>query len=285
MGAALKKENISPDQTAAARSREATIIEFPQRQTEPGKAGAGNKQLIAKYQQCHDPRILALIIEQNQGLLHTVLKRFSYFPDPYEDLLQVANLGLIKAVQRFDLDRGIEFSSYAMAIVDGEVRHYLRDNVLIRQPRWLKKLAKQIEQASIELTRSLRRPPTVKEISEKVNVSEDGILEVLRVDASVGLHPLNDPPSGRSIEEQPDSSQVHSLRYESFSLPIEDRIILEQALDALSSFQRNIVYLLFYRGLTQTEVAEEMGLTQKKISRESAKALDRMKGILNTKIF
>ncbi len=275
MGLPQKKE--SNDLTGT----EADLVRFPG----AGKIDRHNKQLIGEYQKSKDLRLLSLIVERNQGLLHTVLKRFSYFPDPYEDLLQVANLGLIKAVQRFDISRGIEFSSYATAIVDGEVRHYLRDSVLMRQPRWLRKLSGQIEEASVELTRTLKRTPTLKEIAEKVNVSQKGILEVLRVDASVGLHPLNDPPACALAESEPDASRVHSLRYQTFSLPVEDRIILEQALDALSSFQRKIVFLLFYRGLTQSEVAAEMGMTQRNVSRESAKALGRMKAILNTKIF
>lgn len=265
----------------APRRGSCDIIDFPWK----GKVERRNRELVAEYQDKKDSLTLAAIIERNQGLLHAVLKHFSYFPDPYEDLLQVANMGLIKAVQRFDCNRGIEFSSYATAIVDGEVRHYLRDNVLMRQPRWLRKLEKQIEEASIELTRKLKRPPSPREISEKINVSEEGIMEILRVDASVGLHPIDDPPACDPAGPQPDSSLVHSLHYESFSLPIEDRIILEQAMDALSSFQRKIVFLLFYRGLTQSEVAEEMGMTQRKVSRESNKALGRMKAILNTKIF
>jgi RNA polymerase sigma-B factor len=257
------------------------VFDFPRRQ----KVERRNKELVKEYQKSKDSKILEAILEQNQGLLHAVLKRFSYFPDPYEDLLQVANLGLIKAVQRYDETRGVEFSSYATAIVDGEVRHYLRDNVMMRQPRWLRKLERQIETASVELTRKLKRTPTLKELSREINVSEEGIMEVLRVYAAVGLHPVNDPPTPDSYNPQPDSKLIHSLRYESFSLPIEDRIILEQAMDALSAFHRKIVFLLFYRGLTQSEVADEMGVTQRKVSRESAKALHRLKAILNTRIF
>jgi len=279
MKAAQKDTNfISLSPTS---KRGGDVFDFPRRQ----KVERRNKELVKEYQKSKDSKILEVILEQNQGLLHAVLKRFSYFPDPYEDLLQVANLGLIKAVQRYDATRGVEFSSYATAIVDGEVRHYLRDNVLMRQPRWLRKLERQIETASVELTRKLKRPPTLKELSQEINVSEEGIMEVLRVYAAVGLHPVNDPPARDSYDPQPDSKLIHSLRYESFSLPIEDRIILEQAMDALSAFHRKIVFLLFYRGLTQSEVADEMGVTQRKVSRESAKALHRLKAILNTRVF
>ncbi|RJQ42845.1 MAG: sigma-70 family RNA polymerase sigma factor [Gaiellales bacterium] len=244
-----------------------------------------NEKLIAEYQQTRDSSVLEEILERNQGLLHSVLKQFSYFPDPYEDLLQVANMGLIKAVQRYDGSRATGFSSYAVAVVDGEIRHYLRDNVLLRRPRWLKRAEQRIEEASLELTRKLKRRPTLKELSDKANISEDGILEIMKARAASDLFTADDPVSCESVNQQPDTRTVHSLRHESFSMPIEDRIALQQAFDTLSDFQRKIVYLLFYKDLTQSQVAEEMGLTQRKVSRESAKALDRLKAVLNTKIF
>jgi RNA polymerase sigma-B factor len=258
-----------------------TVVDFPRSR----KVEHCNEELVEQYQQSRSPAILNRIVASNQGLLHAVLKSFSYFPDPYEDLLQVANLGLIKAVQRYDKSHGAGFSSYATAIVDGEVRHYLRDNVLMRQPRWFRKTEKKIEEVSIEFTRKHKRSPTLGELSEAVNISEEGILEVMRVYTSVGLHSVDDPISRERLQSGPDASVVCSRHYESFSLPIEDRIALEGALDALSAFQKKIVYLLFYKDLTQAEVAEEMGMTQRKVSRESAKALDRLKAVLNTKIF
>ncbi len=275
MGAALKVKESS-----RAPRRGAKVIAFPL----PAKENRCNTELVRQYQQSRDPGLLGQIVERNQGLLHAVLGRFSYFPDPYEDLLQVANLGLIKAVQRFDCSRGVEFSSYATAIVDGEVRHYLRDNVLLRQPRWLQKLEKQIEAASAELTRKLKRTPTLKEISREVNVTEDGVIEVLKTSAAARLHPVDDLPEGPGGHE-PEAGRIHSLHYESFSLPVEDRILLEEALEALGAFHHKIIFLLFYRGLTQSEAAAAMGLSQRQVSRESAKALGRLKAILNTKIF
>jgi len=266
------------------RSRTSTktnVVEFPRSR----KVERCNEELVEEYQRTKNPKILEKIVSSNQGLLHATLKRFSYLPDPYEDLLQVANLGLIKAAQRYDRSHGSVFSSYATAIVDGEVRHHLRDSVLMRQPRWLRKTEKRIEEVSIELTRKLKKPPTLSELSAAVNISEEGILEIMRVYAAASLHTVDDPITRERLQTGPDPSVIHSQRYESFSLPIEDRIALEEALDALSAFQKKIVYLLFYKDLTQAEVAEEMGLTQRKISRESAKALDRLKAILNTKIF
>lgn len=256
------------------------VVEFPNAH----KVERCNEEQVDLYQRTRKPEILEKIVAGNQGLLHAVLKRFSYFPDPYEDLLQVANLGLVKAVQRYDRSKGANFSSYATAIVDGEVRHHLRDSVLMRQPRWLRKTEKKIEEASIEFTRKHKRPPTMPELSEVVNISVDGILEIMRVYAAASLYTADDPITQERLQTGLDASVVRSQHYESFSLPIEDKIVLADALDALSAFQKKIVYLLFYKDLTQAEAAEEMGLTQRKISRESAKALDRLKAILNTKI-
>lgn len=249
------------------------------------KAENENKRLVEEYQRTRNISILEKIVDSNQGLLHSVLHRFSYFPDPYEDLLQVANLGLIKAVQRFDPSRGVEFSSYATAIVDGEIRHYLRDNVLMRQPRWLRKAEKNIEKTSVDLTGKLKRRPTLKELANAVNISEQGVLEILVASASAGLHLIDDPIDRERLNQPFHAGAIRSQHHESFSLPIEDRIALEEALASLGSFHRKIVYLLFYRDLTQSEVAKELGLNQRKVSRESAKALDRLKVVLNTRIF
>ena len=241
--------------------------------------------MVSEYQRTKNPSVLEDILQRNQGLLHTIIRRFSSSPEPYEDMLQVASVGLIKAVQRFDISKGFEFSSYATAIIDGEVRHYLRDNVLIRQPRWLRKTKSRIENASAELARKLNRPPRLCELSEEVNIPEEGILEVFRVYATVGLYPVDDPVNGDEFTIKPDLSVMRSRHYESFVLPLEDEIIIHQALDALSSLHKRIIYMLYFRDMTQSEAAEEMGLTQRKVSRESGKALEKLKAILGTKLF
>lgn len=250
-----------------------------------GRVERRNEEWVKEYQQTKNADILQKILEHNDGLIHSVLKRFSYFPDPYEDIVQVAKLGMIKAVQRFDLGRGVEFSSYATAVIDGEVRHYLRDNTLMRQPRWLRKSERRIEEASVELSRKLNRMPNLEELSEAANITKEGILEILRVRCQISLHSIDDPVSRDSFHPDFDQSSISSKRYESFSLPVEDAIALHEAYRALSCFQKKLVYLLFYKDLTQTEAAKHLGLTQRKVSREVNKALRKLKAALNTKIF
>ena len=244
-----------------------------------------NEQLLKVYARTRDAVALDELVRRNQNLLHHILKRFSYAREPYEDLLQVANLGLIKAAQRFDPGRGVRFSTYATAIVDGELRHHLRDTLLMRQPRWVKKLYREIQEKSSELMHELGRAPTLTELSEALNVNEEGILEVMALYSRLDLHSRNEPFDDTELAASADASRVHSLRLDSFALPVEDRIALYQALDRLSTFQRRLIYLLFFKDLTQHEVAEEMGLNQKKVSRESIKALDKLKAVLGKKVF
>jgi len=244
-----------------------------------------NEQLLRVYSATRSPAALDELVRRNQNLLHHILKRFSYAHEPYEDLLQVANLGLIKAAQRYDPVHGARFSTYATAIVDGELRHHLRDALLMRQPRWVKKLYREIQEKSAELMHELGRPPTLAELSEALNVNEEGILEVTALFARIDLHSRNEPFDDDDLAVGADAGRVHALRLETFALPIEDRIALYAALDKLSAFQRRLIYLLFFKDLTQHEVAQEMGLNQKKVSRESIKALDKLKAVLGKKVF
>ncbi len=244
-----------------------------------------NERLLAGYATSASPAVLDELVRRNQNLLHHILKRFTYADEPYEDLLQVANLGLIKAAQRYDAARGVRFSTYATAIIDGELRHHLRDSLLLRQPRWVKKVYADIQARSAELMHKLGRPATVAELADALNIDEDGILEVMNLYARIDLHSQNEPYSGDDMDAVADRQAMRSRRQESFALPIEDRIVLYDALDKLSGFQRRIVYLLFFKQLTQSEVAEELGLSQKKVSRESIKALTRLRQVLGYRVF
>src|SRR5450759_988440 len=138
---------------------------------------------------------------------------------------------------------------------------------------------------STELMPKLSRPPEVRELEEGLNITEAGSLAVIKLYARVDRHSRNEPFAPGELSEGADPSTVRHLRQESFALPIEDRITLYDALDKLSAFQRRLVYLLFFKDLTQTEVAVELGLTQKKVSRESIKALGRLKQLLGRRIF
>ena len=243
-----------------------------------------NEALLAAYRR-GDLGALDRLLEKNEPLLHHALKRFSYSSEPYEDLFQVARLGFMKAVHRYDETRGTAFSTYAIAIADGEIRHHLRDALLVRQPRWARGLYAHIVEAQTEFFREHGRSPTIAEVAALVNIQEKGVLEIIRAQANLNVHSLDEPFDEPDGGRAPDRTLVRSIRAESFSLPIEDRILLYEALGVLSDLQKKIIYLLFFRDLTQQEVADEIGLTQRAVSRENVKAMDRLKAILSKRVF
>jgi RNA polymerase sigma-B factor len=280
---------VLEDLSAEAPDDATLVVEDAGTQQQTGLGGAdsiglSNEELVSTYQSTHDVTSLDQLLQGNEGLIHHVLKRFSHTSEPYEDLFQVARIGLIKAAQRFDLDKSCSFATYAIAIADGEVRHHLRDGLLLRQPRWARALYQRILDTQSEFFHTHHRSPSIKEISEAVNLQEEGVLEVIRAYGALDLHsldePFNDPRDAPSL----DRTLMRAVRQEAFTLPIEDRITLYEALGVLSDMQKKILYLLFFRDLTQQEVANEMGMTQRTVSRERTKALTRLKAILNKKI-
>jgi RNA polymerase sigma-B factor len=248
-------------------------------------AGRSNEELLARYAADRSAATLDRLVRANQRLLHHILKRFAYADEQYEDLLQVANVGLIKAAQKYDPAHGVRFVTYATAIIDGEIRHYLRDSLLMRQPRWLRRVYTDINHAVIELGNELGRPPEVAQLAERVNLTEEGLLEVMGLYSRIDLHSWDEPFTQKDLAAGIDAERIHSRHYESFALPIEDRIALEAALEKLTDFERRLIELLFYREFTQREVAEALGVTTKKVSRELGKTLVRLKELMGRRVF
>lgn len=248
--------------------------------------GRVNEALCERYARTASPDALDRLVRDNQLLVHHVLKRFSAAAEPYDDLTQVANIGLIKAARSFDPERGVRFCTYATAMIDGEVRHYLRDARLMRQPRWVRRLLGQIDEATTRLADHLGRPPGISEIATAMNLTQESVREALALSARVELRsPQGDYRDGPEGVSDLDRRMFHSRRYESFALPIEDRLVLDDALDRLTDFERRLVELLFYREFTQREVAEALGVTHKKVSRELQKALRTLREVMGKRIF
>jgi RNA polymerase sigma-B factor len=231
-------------------------------------------RLIHAYRNDGDSRAVEELMSMHERLLNSIVRRHSRTSgEPYEDLLQVGSVGLLKAVQGYEADGGARFASYAYAMIDGEIRHHHRDTRIVKRPRWAQSVYARISEAEAGLTEKLGRPPSVEEVAEEANVTPEGIREVTRL-----FHETD----AASLEEQPDPSAIRSLRHESFSLPLEDRIVLEQALDSLSELQRKVVYLFFYKDLTQTEIGQSLGMSQRKVSRVVASATGALAGFFRS---
>lgn len=258
--------------------------EHPGRAEAPPLEERSNEELVLLYREANCVDCLDVLLRKNEGLLHHAVKRFSYSSEPYEDLFQVARMGLLKAAQRFDATRSESFATYAFALVDGEVRHHLRDNLMIRIPRWAKTIYGRILQTQQDYYQREGRPPTVPEIAKETNIREEGILEILRVFGAANLHSLDEPFGEESKNLHPNRDVLKAIRQESFVLPIEDRITLYESVTALSDLHKRLIYLLFFRDFTQQEAGDELGMSQRKISRERTQALSRLRAILGKKI-
>ncbi len=223
-----------------------------------------------------EPSLREAIVVRHLHLVPPIVRRYRGKAE-WEDLVQVGYIGLVKAVDNFELGRNARFATYATHCIHGELRHYIRDRVdAIRRPRWLTTLSRQLASFIERHLHEKHRLPTFGEISAELNIDEEGVVELLRSKTPTYLE---DPDSGLSVEK------IKRKKYENFRLPVEDRIVLHQSLDRLKELERRIIYLFFYKDLTQRQIAGELDLPPKKVSRVMQKALGRLKEILNKEIF
>jgi RNA polymerase sigma-B factor len=143
---------------------------------------------------------------------------------------------------------------------------------LVKRPRWARSLHARVSEATSRLTTELGRLPLIEEVAEEVNVTPEGVSELMKLFCDTDVLSLDG-----GDDDEVDVSAIKSLRYETFSLPIEDRILLEQALESLTELQRKVIYLFFYKDLCQTEIGKKLGLSQRKTSRTVASAVKVLK--------
>ena len=231
--------------------------------------------LLKAYREKGDRRAVERILALHTAMLNSIVRRYvTSSGEPYEDLLQVGYVGLIKAVNGYETGSKATFSSYAYSKIDGELQHHLRDTALMKKPRWARSLYSRISEATTRLTFELGRPPLIEEIAREVNVAPEGVVEVMKLFLDTNVCSLDEEHNG---EDEPNLAAIKSLHYESFSLPVEDRIALEQALESLTKLQGKVVYLFFYKDLSQTEIGKRLGLPQRKISDIIASSIKSMR--------
>jgi RNA polymerase sigma-B factor len=235
-------------------------------------------RLVKTYREKGDRRAVERIFAMHGRILRHIVRRYSNSSgESYEDLLQVGYVGLIKAVNGYKMDSKAKFSSYAYSMIDGEIRHHFRDTAMVKKPRWARSLCSRISESTARLSGEFGRPPLIEEIARDVNVTPEGVVEVMKLSLDTNVSSLDAPGPDSDGNEGPNLAAVGTLHYESFSLPVEDRILLEQGLESLSELQQRVVYLSFYKDLSQTEIGEQLGLPQRKVSRIIASATKSLK--------
>ncbi len=206
-------------------------------------------------------------------LVHFLARRFRDRGEPLEDLVQVGTIGLIKAVDRFDPQRGVEFSTYATPTIVGEIKRHFRDKGwAIRVPRRLQELRISLGRATAELSQKSGRAPTVAELAAHLGISEDEVIEGLEGALAYSTTSLDAHVGGDDGDESP--SLVDRLGGDDLDLEaVEYRESLKPLLAALPSRERRILALRFFHGMTQSEIAAEVGISQMHVSRLLAKSL------------
>jgi RNA polymerase sigma-B factor len=231
------------------------------------------RALFREYQKQHDPEIREELIEAHLGLVEYLSRRFAGRGEPLEDLIQVATIGLIKAVDRFDPEREVEFSTYATPTIVGELKRHFRDKGwAVRVPRRLQELNLQLGEVIGQLSQKLGRSPTVAEMAEAVGTTQDEVLEGLDSAHAYTLTSL-DAPSGEedlALREQIGSEDetLELLEYRTSLMPL---------LESLPPRERTMLYLRFFKGMTQSEIADRLGISQMHVSRLLAKTLSTLR--------
>jgi RNA polymerase sigma-B factor len=216
------------------------------------------------------------IVLAHMPLVKSIAGHYATGQAQRDDLEQVGCVGLIKAVERYDATLGVPFEAYARTVVSGEIFHYLRDLApVLRVPRWYRTLNRRLHESHDRLIVTLGRAPTHEELAADMNIQVEGIKEILRLRDTYNLMSLSDRAEGG--DGPPRLEAIRSARHQSFRLPVEDRIVLDKALERLADFERRVVELFFYKDLTQTEIARRLGFSQKHISRTLASTLRKLK--------
>lgn len=230
------------------------------------------KMELLKKMQEGDPNAREALISGNLRLVLSVIQRFANRGENLDDLFQVGCIGLIKAIDHFDISQGVRFSTYAVPMIVGEIRRYLRDNNAIRISRSMRDTAYRAMQAKEQLIRETQKDPTVEQIAERIGLPREDV--VLALESIVEPVSLYEPVYSDSGDTLYVMDQVGDHNDDKNWL---DEIALKEAIRGLSDREKRILNLRFFKGMTQIEVSAEIGISQAQVSRLEKGALARIK--------
>lgn len=214
------------------------------------------------------------------NLVRFLAVKFANRGEPLDDLVQVGTVGLLKAIDRFELARGVEFTTYATPTIVGEIKRYFRDKGwAVKVPRRLQELNLAVNRASDKLAIELGRSPTVGELAERLGAGEEEILEAQELGQAYNLLSLDSEVSGETDKKSQTLADTVGISDAGLEL-LEDRANLERAFHALTGRERVIIYLRFYEAVSQTEIAKRLNVSQMHVSRLQAKALEKLRSVL-----
>ncbi|HLX89247.1 MAG TPA: SigB/SigF/SigG family RNA polymerase sigma factor [Acidimicrobiales bacterium] len=230
------------------------------------------RALFTEFAEHRDEAVRATLIEAHVGLAEHLARRFTHRGEPYDDLVQVGSLGLIKAVDRFDPERGVEFTTYATKTILGELKRHFRDKGwAIRAPRRIQELYLHLGQAIAQLSQDLGRSPTIKELAQETGASEDDVIEALEAGQAYRSASLD----GAGPDEE--SLGARLGEEDSGFGDAEWRAVLLPHIGTLAPRDREILFMRFVGGLTQSEIADRIGISQMHVSRLLTRSLQALR--------
>jgi RNA polymerase sigma-B factor len=235
-----------------------------------------DRALLRRYHEEGDLAAREQLIEQYMSLVRSLARRYSYRGEQLDDLVQIGAIGLIKAIDRFDIERGVELTTYATPNIIGEIKRHFRDKGWsVRVPRGLQELNVQLSRIIEELTVELGRSPTIPELAKSAGAEEEEVLEALesgRAYSSVSLSAA----SGQDDDGELDPLESLGAEEPQYEVS-EDRAVLAPGFRVLDERERTIIHLRFFKGLTQSQIAQQVGISQMHVSRLIRRALEKIR--------
>lgn len=241
------------------------------------------KELFKEYSEKPTPKLRDKLIEANLYMAEILAKKYVNKGVDYDDLFQVASLGLIYAIDRYDFSKGFEFSSFAMPTIVGEIKRYFRDKGwVIRVPRRIQENSKRVNNAKYQLTQDLGRTPTIKDIAEYVNLPEEDVLEILEASKVYAPQSLDQTleSSGNSDDKDTNLIDVIGEEDKEFNF-IENEDFIKSVFSKLTEVEKQIIIGRYFEEKTQVLIAKELNISQMTVSRLEKKALQKFREELN----
>lgn len=236
-----------------------------------------DQYLLRRWRLEGDQRARQQLITMYLPLVRSLARRYAARGEHFDDLVQVGAIGLIKAIDRFDVERGVELTTYATPNIVGEIKRYFRDKGWsVRVPRGLQELNIRVNKLIDELVPKLQRSPTINEIAEAAGVEPADVLEALETSQAYNSVSLQSSLGGEQNEE--DAMLIDYLGQDERNYDVmEDRTVLAPGFAKLDQRERTILYLRFFEGLTQSQIAARVGISQMHVSRLIRRSLEKLR--------
>ncbi len=225
---------------------------------------------LIRLSQCGDVNARETIMRENEPLVKSIVRRYLGRGVEYDDLMQLGNMGLLKAVSGFDSSYNVRFSTYAVPMIIGEIKRFIRDNDLVKIPRSLKEMQQKIRFARQQLSVTLGHEPGTNEIADFLGVDIEELLFALE---SMNTCASLDEPA----YDESDANMIDTIEDKSPRASVSDKLALKQCLDQLDERERKVILLRYFKNYTQTHIAEIMGISQVQISRIESRTLEKLR--------